>query len=42
VAAELRRRAYAGTICLTAEYSGAVSVERQAAEDLVFARSLFG
>ena len=41
VAAELRRRGYAGTVCLTAEYSGAVSVERQAAEDLAFARSLF-
>ena len=41
VAAELRRRGYAGTVCLTAEYSGAVSVERQAAEDLAFARALF-
>jgi len=41
VAAELRRREYAGTVCLTAEYSGAVSVERQAAEDLAFARTLF-
>ncbi len=41
VAAELRRRAYAGTICLTAEYSGAVAVERQAAKDLAFARSIF-
>ena len=41
VAAELRRRGYAGTVCLTAEYSGAVSVERQAAEDLAFARTLF-
>ena len=41
VAAELRRRGYAGTVCLTAEYSGAVPVERQAAEDLAFARTLF-
>ena len=41
VAAELRRRGYAGTVCVTAEYSGAVSVERQAAEDLAFARTLF-
>ena len=41
VAAELQRRGYAGTVCLTAEYSGAVSVERQAAEDLAFARTLF-
>ena len=41
VAAELQRRGYAGTVCLTAEYSGAVSVERQAAEDLAFAWSLF-
>lgn len=41
VAAELRRRGYAGPVCLTAEYSGAVSVERQAAEDLAFARTLF-
>ena len=41
VAAELRRRGYAGTVCLTAEYSGEVSVERQAAEDLAFVRTLF-
>ena len=41
VAAELKRRGYAGTVCLTAEYSGAVSVERQATEDLAFARTLF-
>ena len=41
VAAELQRRSYAGTVCLTAEYSGALSVERQAAEDLVFARTFF-
>ncbi len=41
VAAELKRRGYAGTVCLTAEYSGAASVERQAAEDLAFARTLF-
>ena len=41
VAAELQRRGYVGPVCLTAEYSGAVSVERQAAEDLAFARTLF-
>ncbi|MCY4374393.1 MAG: TIM barrel protein [Spirochaetaceae bacterium] len=40
VATELRRRGYAGTVCLAAEYSGAVAVERQAAEDLAFARTL--
>lgn len=41
VAAELRRRAYAGVICLTAEYSDASHVDRLIAADLVFARSLF-
>jgi len=41
VAEELRRRAYAGTVCLTAEYSDPASVERHIAADLAFARSLF-
>jgi len=41
VAAELKRRAYAGPICLTAEYSDGESVDRLIAEDLAFARSLF-
>jgi sugar phosphate isomerase/epimerase len=41
VAAELRRRAYHGVVCLTAEYSDEAAVERLVAEDLAFARSLF-
>jgi sugar phosphate isomerase/epimerase len=41
VAAELKRRGYRGTICLTAEYSDTESVDRWVAEDLAFARSLF-
>jgi sugar phosphate isomerase/epimerase len=42
VAAELKRRGYSGTVCLTAEYSDEASVERLVAEDLAFARALFG
>jgi len=42
VAAELLRRGYAGTVCLTAEYSDETAVERLASEDLAFARGLFG
>ncbi|HEY3080637.1 MAG TPA: TIM barrel protein [Chloroflexota bacterium] len=42
VAAELRRRGYSGTVCLTAEYSDEASVERLIAEDLAYARALFG
>jgi sugar phosphate isomerase/epimerase len=42
VAAELKRRGYRGTLCLTAEYSDEASVERLIAEDLAFAGSLFG
>jgi sugar phosphate isomerase/epimerase len=38
---ELKRRAYEGVVCLTAEYSDQTIVERLAAEDLVFAKSLF-
>ena len=41
VAAELKRRGYAGTICLTAEYSDEQAVDRLIGEDLAFARSLF-
>ena len=41
VAAELCRRGYAGAVCITAEYTGERPVERLAAEDLAFARSLF-
>jgi len=40
VAAELKRRGYSGTICLTAEYSDEPAVERLIAEDLAFAKSL--
>ena len=38
---ELKGRAYEGVVCLTAEYSDPTVVERLAAEDLAFARSLF-
>ncbi len=41
VAAELKKRNYQGVICLTAEYSDEASVNRLAAEDLSFAKSLF-
>ncbi len=41
VAAELKRRGYAGTVCLTAEYTDEPSVERLIGEDLAFARLLF-
>src|SRR5207253_9475217 len=41
VAAELTRRGYRGTVCLTAEYSDEAVVERLAAADLGYARSLF-
>jgi len=40
VAAELKRRGYAGTVCLTAEYTDEHSVNRLIAEDLAFAKSL--
>ena len=41
VAAELRRRAYTGVVCLTAEYSDEPAVDRLIAQDIVFARELF-
>ncbi len=39
--AELKRRGYAGDVCLTAEYSDPGAAERLAAEDLVYLKSLF-
>ena len=42
VAAELNRRGYRGTVCLTAEYSDEAAVERLVAADLAYARELFG
>lgn len=41
VVSELKRRAYQGVVCLTAEYSDHDAVERLTAEDMAFARSLF-
>lgn len=41
VAAELKRRAYRGVVCLTAEYSDDSSTDRLIACDLVFAQKLF-
>jgi len=41
VAAELKRRAYHGVVCLTAEYSDEPSVDRLIASDLIYAKSLF-
>ncbi len=42
VAKELNRRAYSGVVCLTAEYSDESQVDKFVAEDLQYARSLFG
>ena len=42
VAAELKRRSFAGPICLTAEYTCEEAVDRLIVEDLALARSLFG
>lgn len=42
VADELRRRQYTGVVCLTAEYSEEDQVDKYIAEDLHFARRLFG
>jgi sugar phosphate isomerase/epimerase len=42
VVAQLQRRGYQGDVCLTAEYSDHDAVDRLIAEDLAFARSLFG
>jgi sugar phosphate isomerase/epimerase len=41
VVAELWRRGYSGTVCLTAEYSDEPAVDRLIVEDLAYARSLF-
>lgn len=41
VAAELRRRAYRGDVCLTAEYSARDGVDGLIAADLAYARELF-
>jgi sugar phosphate isomerase/epimerase len=40
VAAELKRRAWSGPICLPAEYTDEPAVERLIPEDLAFAKSL--
>ncbi len=40
VANELKRRAYSGVVCLTAEYSDEPAVERLIAADILYARSL--
>lgn len=40
VAAELKRRAYSGVICLPAEYSDEAAVDRLIAQDIVYAKSL--
>jgi sugar phosphate isomerase/epimerase len=42
IAAELRRRNYSGTVCLTAEYEEPADVSRLCREDLRYARELFG
>lgn len=42
VAAELIRRGYSGVVCLPAEYTDEQAVDRLAAQDLKFAKSLFG
>ena len=41
VAAELKKRNFAGDICVTAEYSDHDSVDRLIVEDIEFAKSLF-
>jgi sugar phosphate isomerase/epimerase len=41
IVAELRRRDYAGTVCLTAEYEEPADVARLCAEDLRYAKGLF-
>jgi sugar phosphate isomerase/epimerase len=41
IAAELRRRGYTGTVCLTAEYEEPANVARLCAEDLRYAKGLF-
>jgi sugar phosphate isomerase/epimerase len=41
VAAELRRRAYPGAVCLTAEYTDEDAVDRLCRQDLSYAQGLF-
>lgn len=41
VAGELKKRGYAGVICLTAEYSDEHAVNRLIAEDIAYAKELF-
>ena len=41
VVAELKKRGYAGVLCLTAEYADHDAVDRLIAEDIAFAKSLF-
>ncbi len=41
IAAVLKSRGYRGVLCLTAEYTAEDQVDRLAAEDIAFARSLF-
>ncbi len=41
VAAELKKRSYSGTVCLTAEYSDHDSVDLLIAADLAFAKAIF-
>ena len=41
VAAELKKRSFAGDICITAEYSDHDAVDRLVVEDIAFAKSLF-
>jgi len=41
VVAELKKRAYQGVVCLTAEYSDEAATDRLIAEDLRYAKSLF-
>ena len=42
VAEELKRRGYAGPVCLTAEYSAEDQVDRLVAEDIALARGFLG
>ena len=39
--AELKRRGYAGDVCLTAEYSDRGAVDRLVTEDLAYIKGLF-
>jgi sugar phosphate isomerase/epimerase len=42
VVAELQRRSYTGVVCLTAEYSDEAATNRLIAEDIAYAKGLFG